>query len=293
MFGYLFAIISSLFFTFYVIPRKLSKLSPAIFSFFMAIGFFVSTVVLYLFQPILKFHETPNLSLIWSVFAGAIWAISFVLYVLSIDAIGLSRSNQWKNLQGPIAVFVGLIVLGEYTTTNPLFAVLAAIAIFLSATFLTNTSGNKIGHIEKKGVYLAVLSAVGFGIVADIQKYVVSHVGIYTQQVVWSLSIALSLFIYILFKNRLKEIVRNSRKEVFIALVAGVLYLGAAFFQLLSFKFIALSIAFTIVQMNALWTIAIGILLFKEISLRKFYKHVGLGLLLTIIGIALLVFARK
>lgn len=291
MIGYVLAAISSLFFSFYVVPRKLSKLTPIIFSFFMSLGFVASSIILYLFQPLLKFHEVPSVVLLWSVVAGVIWATAFVCFVTSIDLIGLSRSNQWKNLQGPVAVILSLIILGEFATTNPLFAILAAIAIFLSALFFTIASG-QLKHIVNRGIYLACLSAIGFGTVGTIQKYVTSHVGVYSQQVVWSLSIAISLFIFIFFSKKIKHIV-TSKKDLLIALSAGVLYLGASLFQLLSYKYLAASIAFTVVQLNALWTILIGIFVFKEINFGKYYKRISLGFLFTLIGIGLLVFAKK
>lgn len=292
MIGYLFALISSIFFSLYVVPRKFSKLSPVIFSFFMSLSFSFCSIILYLLQPIIKFHEIPSLVLLWSVGAGIIWATSFVLFISSIDAIGLSRSNQWKNLQSPVNTLLSLLILGEYAKTNPFFALLAAFAIFISALFFTITSKeNKKQNV--KGVYLATLSALGFGTVATIQKYVTSHVGVYSQQVVWSLSIAASLFLFILVTNKIKNVFRIKLKEVYLGLGAGIIYLGASIFQLFSYQYIPASIGFTVIQLNALWTITIGILIFKEIDLKKYYKRVGLGFLFTILGILLLVLARK
>jgi len=293
MLGYITAIISSIFFSLYIIPRKLSKLSPVVFSLFMSVGFSISTIILYLFQPLIGFHENPSLVLLWSVGAGVIWATSFVAFVTSIDFIGLSRSNQWKNLQGPVGVLLSLLLLGEWATTNPIFAILAAFAIFASALFFTNTSSTTSKQVNLKGVYLASLAALGFGSVAVIQKYVTAHVGVYSQQVVWSLSIFSSLLIYILLSQKLKEVFKSRRKDIYLGLGAGVFYLGASIFQLFSYKYIPASIGFTIIQLNALWTITIGILVFKEIDLKKYSKQVGLGLLFTLIGVLLLVLARK
>lgn len=169
---------------------------------------------------------------------------------------------------------------------------MAAVAIFLSALCFTIASG-QVKHIVNKGIYLASAAALGFGSVAVIQKYVTSHVGVYSQQVVWSLSIALSLLLYILLTKRLKGIVNISKKDLLLGLGAGILYLGASLFQLLSYNYLAASIAFTVVQLNVLWTVIIGIFVFKEIDFGKYYKRVSLGFIFTLIGIALLVFARK
>lgn len=291
MLGYIFAVASSLFFSLYVVPRKLSRLSPVIFSFYMAVGFSISSCILYLFQPLIRFHEIPSLLLLWSVLAGVIWATAFVLFITSIDLIGLSRSNQWKNLQGPVGVILSLIILGEYAKINPLFAVIAALAIFISALFFTTPSHDG-KRIDRRGVVYALLSALGFGLVAVIQKYITSHVGVYSQQVVWSISILISLSTYI-GATKKSKLLNTSIKEKMLGLVAGVLYLGASLLQLFSFSYITASISFTIIQMNALWTVAIGILVFKEINLKKYYKRVSLGFFFTLLGVLLLVLARK
>lgn len=157
----------------------------------MGTGFFLSSVVLYLFQPVLGFDETINVNLLWSVLAGVVWAAGFVCFVKSIDAIGLARSNQWKNLQGPVGVILSLIILGEYAKTRPLFAVLAGTAVFLSAIAFTISSSKEEAKTNLNGIYLATASGVAFGLVTVINKHVVDTVGVYSQQVVWSAGIAL------------------------------------------------------------------------------------------------------
>lgn len=291
MLGYLFALASSLFFSAYIVPRKLSKQTPLAFSFFMACGFSLGSVIIYVLFPNLHAHETVNPYLLWSVLAGVIWAISFVTFVTSIDIIGLSKSNQWKNLQGPIGALLSLLLFKEYTSTNPLYVVLAAGFVFISALFFTIPTPQDQKKIAlKKGVVLALLSGVGFGSVAVLQKLVTIHVGIYLQQVVWSLTIVLSLMVIAIIKQKISELKNTDYK---LSLIGGFLYLGASYFQLLSYKFIEASIGFTIIQMNALWTILIGILIFKEINLKVHGKRVAFGLVCALIGIGVLAFAKK
>lgn len=291
--GYLTAFLSSIFFSFYIIPRKLNKMTPVVFSLYMSLGFFVSTTILYGYQISVGLDEKPSIVLLWSVLAGIIWATAFVAFVTSIDFIGLSRSNQWKNLQGPVGVFLSLFLLGEYTVSNPFFALLAAVSIFLSALFFTNTSQDRKKHLRIRGVYLASLSALGFGSVAVIQKYVTEHSGVYYQQVVWSFSIFISLLVFIVITRKLNTLFGNSKKDLLLATGAGVIYLGASMFQLISYKYIPAAIGFTIIQLNALWTISIGIAVFKEIDLKIHYRKVIYGFIFTLVGVLLLLFAKK
>ncbi len=293
MIGFVLAFISSVFFSLYVVPRKLSKLKPLDFSLLMSIGFFTSSLLLYAFQPVLGFHETISPVLLWSLLAGAIWAASFVTFVKAIDAIGLSRSNQWKNLQGPIAAVLSLIFLAEWQTTKPFFVLLAGLAIFASALAFTISDSKEQAKANMKGVYLATLAGLGFGTVAVIQKYVTTNVGVYSQQVVWSFAIMLSIALYILITGKKLPKPSLGNRDSRLALAAGLLYLGASFFQLQSYKHLPASIAFTVIQLNTIWTVGIGIIYFKEISVAKHYKRLLVGLVFALGGILLLGFARS
>lgn len=293
--GYILAFISSIFFSLYVIPRKLSKQPALFFSLLMGTGFFASSVILYLFKPIIGFSEKLSLVLLWSVLAGALWALGFVLFIKSIDCIGLSRSNQWKNLQGPVAVVLSLIILGEYAKTNPIFAILAGLAILLSAIAFTIFDSKSESKKNSKGLYLAILSGLFWGSEAVINKYVTVNNGVYLQQVVWSGSIMLSILIYVVlfYKNALNEFKKIDRRNILLGLSAGVLYLGASFFMLQSYKYIPASIGFTIIQLNTIWTVSAGIFIFHEIDGKKYYKRILLGFLFALLGIILLVLAVK
>jgi glucose uptake protein GlcU len=293
MIGFVLAFISSVFFSLYVVPRKLSKLKPLDFSLLMSIGFFTSSLLLYAFQPVLGFHETISPVLLWSLLAGAIWAASFITFVKAIDAIGLSRSNQWKNLQGPIAAVLSLIFLAEWQTTQPFFVLLAGLAIFASALAFTISDSREQAKANMKGVYLATLAGVGFGTVAVIQKYVTTNVGVYSQQVAWSFAIMLSISLYILITGKKLPKPSLGNRDSRLALAAGLLYLGASFFQLQSYKHLPASIAFTVIQLNTIWTVGIGIIYFKEISVAKHYTRLLVGLVFALGGILLLGFARS
>lgn len=292
MLGYLFAALSSIFFSLYVIPRKLTRANPVYFSLLMGTGFFASSVILYVLRNAAGLHEAPDPILLWAVLAGAIWATGFVAFVRAIDAIGLTRSNQWKNLQGPVGVLFALVILSEYGTTNPFFAVLAGLAIFASALALNISDSRQQARANLSGIYLAAGSSVAFASVAVINKHLSAHGHIYDQQVVWSAAIATSLLVYLFARRQLSGLRRLSSRDLVLGLLAGVIYLGASFFMLQSFALIPGAIAFTIIQLSALWTIILGVAVFHEVSLRKHYRRIALGLILALLGVFLLAFAR-
>lgn len=293
MLGIIYALISSLFFSAYIIPRKLSKQSPLVFSLTMATAFALGSILIYFLLPMLHANEKLNSSLWWSAIAGAVWAAAFVAFVTAVDYLGLAKSNQWKNLQGPIGVIVSLAVLKEANSANPFFTIFAALLVFASALFFTMPSEEQKQLELKKGITLALISALGFGSVAVIQKYVTMSVGIYIQQVVWSVAIVISLALSVVYKGKTSSILTQSAADYKLSIFAGLAYLGASFFQLLSYKYIEASIGFTLIQMNAVWTILIGIFVFKEINLKLYGKRVALGFICALGGILLLAFAKR
>jgi len=67
----------------------------------------------------------------------------------------------------------------------------------------------------------------------------------------------------------------------------------ASFFSTLAYKYILDSIAFTIVQLNAVWTVLVGILIFKEIDFKKNWARILTGIVFAITGVIMLLFAQK
>ncbi len=95
--GYICALISSLFFTAYVIPKKLSKQTPIKYSLFMGLGFFIVSIIMFIINKITVNNSLENLAnpiLLLSALGGILWLIGSVFFLSAIDKIGLSRSNQ-------------------------------------------------------------------------------------------------------------------------------------------------------------------------------------------------------
>ena len=294
IFGCTFAVISSIFFALYVVPKKLTKQNPVYYTFFMSIGYFASSTVAYLVNYLLtdKAEVFTEKIVIYSAVEGILWTVGVVMLLTSIDKIGLSRSNQWKNLQGPIGVVLSLVLLNEATHTNALFAILAGLAMFGSAIALNikHTDGKKV---EPIGIILALVSAVFFGIVTVINKFVVMEHGVYTQQVIWSLFVFITITVYLMIKYKFKPVFKGiGAKDIKLGLLGGVLYLGASMFMLQAYRYIPAAVGFTIIQLNALWVIGMGIWIFKEIEYSKNKARILGGLLFAVMGVVLLVFTR-
>lgn len=294
--GYLFAIISSLFFTFYVVPKKISKQTPTKYSLFMGLGFFIISIIMYIINKIFVYNPQETLLnpiLILSGIGGILWLVGSVFFLTAIDKIGLSRSNQWKNLQGPIGAILTLVFLSEFIQTKVIYIILAIIFILISAMLFTiKNKDEKI--IDKKGIIYAILSALFFGTNALIQKYATNNGLVYSQQVYFSGLVFISAFVYLLVKERNIKFLKDIKsKDNILGIIGGFIYFFASFFSTLAYKYIPGSIAFTIVQLNAVWTVLVGILIFKEIDFKNNWPRIILGILLAIVGVIMLLFAQN
>lgn len=294
--GYVFALISSIFFTGYVIPKKISKQTPIKYSLFMGLGFFIISIIMFVINKIIVDNAKETLLspvLILSGLGGVLWLIGSILFLTAIDKIGLSRSNQWKNLQGPIGALLTLTFLSEFLETKVVYIVLAIISILISAMLFTvKNEEEKI--VDKKGIIYAILSALFFGINALIQKYATNHGLVYAQQVYFSGLVFISALIYIAIKDKSIKILKNiKRKDNLLGILGGIIYYFASFFSTLAYKYIPGSIAFTIVQLNAVWTVIVGVLIFKEINFRQNWKRIITGIVFAVIGVAMLLLAQN
>ena len=223
---------------------------------------------------------------------GVLRAFASVLFLTAIDKLGLSRSNQWKNLQGPIGALLMLTFLSEFLTTNFIFIILAILFIFTSAILFTIRNEKEV-VMDKTGIIYAIISALFFGTNAFIQKYVNNQGFIFAQQVYFSLFVFLSACGFLWIKKKpLHELKNFCKRDNLLAIAGGCIYFFAAIFNTFSYSLIPGSISFTIVQLNAVWTVLVGVFIFKEINRKQHRKQLLLGILFAILGVIALLYAQ-
>lgn len=294
MIGYLLAILSSLFFGIYIIPKKLVKIKTKYYLFYMSLGFVIMSLTVYLFTLLIgknnEFLFHPVLILV--ILRGISWFLASNLFLISIDKIGMSRSTQYKNLKGPLGVLLTLIFLSEFKVTNVFLVLLAALLTFTSALLFTIKKDNH--KIDKSGIIYAIVASLFLGFNALIQKYITNYGFIYTQHLYQSITIMIVSFIYLIIKDKnLTTLKSIKNKDKILAIIGGLLYYFATYFNTLAYKQLPASIAFTIINISGVWSVLIGILIFKEIDFKKNYKRISTGILLSVIAVIILLFGKN
>lgn len=291
MIGYFMAIITSICFSLYVIPKKLVKEKTTYYTMFLTLGFLITSTVFYIIFRLTGIcTEVVSIPIILILLVrGFLWFLSVYVYALAIDKIGVSRAMQYQSLKTPFGVFLTLVLLQEFLLTNVVTVAIAAVITFISALILTiKKSPDK--KIDKKGILFAVFSAVLLATTNLLQKYVTNCGIVYSQHIFTAAASFVSALVYVLIKDKgLKGAISSSKRSILLAALGGIVFYFASFFQALAYKRLPGSIVTIIVQLSAIWSILIGVLIFKEIDFKKHWKRICLGILLTIVSILILV----
>ncbi len=290
MMGYLLAIITSIFFSIYVIPKKIVKEKTMYYTVFLTLGFFITSTILYVFFKITGICK-ENLSIpiaMILLLRGLFWFLSAYIYALAIDKIGVSRAVQYQSLKTPFGVILTLFFLEEFLITNVIVVLFATVLTFLSALLLTiKKAPNK--KIDKMGIIYAIISAILLATTNLLQKWVTNQGIVYSQHIFTAISSFLFACLYVLLKDKnMKNVISITKKSMFLATLGGCAFYFASFFQALAYKQLPASIVTIIVQLSSVWSILIGIVIFKEIDIKKHWKRISLGIIATILSIVIL-----
>lgn len=292
--GIIFSIIVSVFFTLYILPRKFTKQNPIFYMALVGLSFTVVSVIFYFSVNWTSIGFKENLFSPWhllSALLGILWFFGGLFLNIAIDKVGVSKCNQWKNLQGPIGSILMLIFLSEAYTTNIVYTIFGIVLMFISAMLFTIKKDDETKTELKVGVIFAIAAALMFGLNAFVSKLLTNQGFIYSKNIYFSLFVFLSAFVAYLMKNKKLDKQEIVSKDLKYPLIAGLIYGIAAIFNVLAYNYIAGSVAFSIIQLNAVWTILIGIFIFKEINFKKYWLRISLGMLFAIGSIVLLIFA--
>jgi len=302
--------ISSIFFTLYIILKKFTKRKFRSYNLFFGLGYFICSLVVF---SCLKFFNVTNepwfdIYLLWACLGGFLWAMALILLMLAIDRIGVARAGQYKNLQAPLGSLLILFLLSEFKDIN-LYVVISAIFLtFLGA--LCYSVNAESGYIDLLGISMAIASAILYSINSVIRKMVTGLGFVYSQQLYSSLTIVISIMLFLLVVNKIKtnkptkkqdwEKVRKectpcvnnfNFKDSCIGLCAGLSYFLASILLTLSYTYISGTVAFIVSQSCAVWTALVGVFVFREMSFKKHWIRILIGLLFSVIGIMLLSFS--
>lgn len=294
--GFGYAVAALILFGLYMVPRKLTKLRDLPFVLSMCLGVVVSIIAASLLIHGVPLVHTGARSEMLGFLCGPVWYLGVLFYTISVTRMGLTLATPIKNTTAVLGNLVGLIYFAEWRETQPVPAVIGSLLVVVSAWIISRTSENheKRSTISAAGVTAALLAALFFS-AYTVPFRIAQTEGIDTVTLVAYMglgTLAGALVAFALLDRDWRGWVRIPLREHGYAALCGAIWVVAVIAMAEAIRHIGLAITWPFTNLNMIVTIACGILIFHEINVRKFGKVLALGMVVGVLGIALLGVAR-
>ena len=127
--GFALALVGSLSFGTYILPRKLSALSVVEYQYWLSLAIAPICII----TAIIAGAElVVEAELALSAFScGLLWTLGSLSYSSAVDNIGIARSTPIKNMAPVFASIYGVVLFAEFTLGDPVFLVMAVGGVLL------------------------------------------------------------------------------------------------------------------------------------------------------------------
>ena len=282
--GIIFAFLTILLFGSWAVPTKTLEIDPKIKAFWLTIGHFLLSSVIFVFA----FQLIPVKEVITSLIAGILWGVGILSAYVGIKHLGITRAiGIWIPVVIIVSATWGFLFFGEAKILGPekllssifgiILLIIAALAIIAS-----NKRGDKLGNI-KIGILAALLLGVLHG--SYFIPLRVSNLPIF----VTFLPLTIGMIIATSFAVFTKKLpVRYDLTSTFRMILSGLILGAGNYTALLTIQYLGVSQGYPLTQLaiivNTLW----GILFFKEVTTLKGKIVIAVGVILAIIGAIIL-----
>lgn len=317
--GIFFSLLAAVFLGLYPVPRRYVDFGINDYMISMTIGVMISSSIL----SMLFFVFSENAGILglsavqWglALLAGIIWTSGAVLYVSSVDCVGVGRATPFKNFSVVVGLLIGLIGFQEYQELT----VLKVLLIILGSTAIV-FAGKTLGYIEGRvdlsrptcpvdsiipeffgeerktpliaGGVLALGAATLYGLMLAPVRMLTSS----TDNVFQFLpAVGIGAFLTAVTADRFLTTrhtwLRVPVNEHFIAMFSGLLWVIAFTGLAIGLKLAKISIAWPIVKSSTVFAVLYGVFA-KEISFDENKEKILQGILLGILGVILVGLSR-
>ena len=295
--GFLLAGVSALFFGLYMVPRKLCRLSDFEFVASMAFGVVPTTLAATLVHNGGLGEALPTHGLQLSFLCGLIWTCGMLFYTLAVGQMGLALATPIKNTTAILGTIIGFAFFAEGEHTKLVPALIGSLLVVACAIVLGMTGERKgtRSFITPLGILFAILAATFFATYTIPLKCAMKlHIDSYRIIAIMGLGSASGgLALLVAQRRSLRQWLRSAKRDHAWAAAAGACWTVATIAMAEAIARIGLAVTWPISNLNTIVTVACGILLFREISVRKFGKTLALGMLCAIVGSVLLGLAKS
>lgn len=314
--GILASLIAALFFGIYPVPRRYVKFGINDYMISMTIGvmgtgFLISTVFLSSFTGALGLTLT-YIEFGTSLLAGGLWSLGTLLYVYSVDCVGVGRATPVKNITAVIGVSFGLLLFQEYeglTMLSLILLIVGTIFIVLSGKFLGFIQGREglsrpscpvnlvvpefFGDDRKTTITAGWILALGAAFMYGFQSISIKFLSSSTDTVFQFLTaVGIGALLTSLIADRILTSTHNWRKEPLkehvYAISGGILWVVAFVGLATGIKLVGLSVSWPMAMSSTVFAVLYALFFGRELDFSENKSSILKGLVLGISGIILL-----
>jgi drug/metabolite transporter (DMT)-like permease len=310
-FGFALAVIGSIPFAAYILPRKLSTLRVLNYQFWISVAIApVGIAFAFIFGTGMNAAAPGVLA---SLVCGPIWAAGSICYSKAVDHIGVARSTPVKNFAPMFAAIYGIAIFHEYTIADPpsLGMTLAGVALMMLAAIVLGRAGapeRESAHAfdatrtaeersaaMRAGWLYSFGSAFFFGLYAwPLKSALKSGMNPATSCAWLAIGVFAASSALIVWQSIARPHVENflpNRRNLFLALLAGTIWITGQTIGTFAMTHVPMSISWPVTNLSTLIAMAWGVWIFKEVQIERHKREVAAAFVLYAAGIALLALA--
>lgn len=306
--GFCLAIAASIPFAAYILPRKLSRLSVLEYQCWLGLAVAPVMVIATLIAG-----ESMNGTLsaiLLAASCGPLWTFGSICYAQAVDHIGVARSTPIKNLAPMWASLYGILFFKEYSIADPasLFAAIGGVGMMILAAQLLGKAGapsterafaydlqksdseRKIAY--RKGWLFSFFTAAFYGAYSvPLKLSLKGGMGAIAACAWLGIGVLIMSFFSYAFVHKAVWPKLPERRELSLALGAGVIWSSAQVLGSIAMLHVAMSVSWPVSNLSTLIAIAWGVWVFKEVKLTDHKREVWMSLIVYAIGLVLLALA--
>jgi len=290
MLGIAVALGCAAFFGLYMAPRKLCKMGGIPFLLTMMIGVLGSLLVAWLLAG--RPHDAHGFDVALSAFCGVLWTLGTLFFILGVMRLGLAVSTTIKNTTAVWGALFGIVLFHEGIHTEPVTCVLGSVLIALAACVmgLIGSDNDRSHGLSVPGLAYSLLASLCYAAYTIPMKVVRAH-GVSFLEVTFYMAFGAAVTGLLMFTTMDRDFrawARQPLRDHAYALLAGVLWSVAVLTMTVALDLVGLAVTWPIANVNTVFAVALGVFVFREISVARHGRMLALGMFFAVGGVCLL-----
>ena len=291
--GVVLGLVTAFFIGLFMVPRRYARSDNVTFLLGMMAGAAVGSAAYWL---VAGAPWQWSWAVFFSLVPGVNWAVGSYAYAFGTERIGLAKATGIKNTQVVVTTVGGFVFFHERASTEPVSAVIGAALVVATAVYLSwiEHREESLPSASPAGYLVPIIASILYGVNGVFMKLLI----------VWNvprplanLGIGLGALLggvalYVLTGRRFCDLPKAGLKNHFLALAGGVTWALGLVTMILSIDYAGLAVGWSLMNLSVVVSVLYGVVVLREIDLRRRWGRVAIGLVLACLGIAALYLSK-